>query len=206
MLSTSEIQAKITSEGKRQEKCLQRHKVGGRENPRVCVHVFLSPVETWIRWVNFLKLDDLLCVCVSLSLCWWFVFQSKGNGCISKCQVCLCVFCMLTTQLISAVSGFPCVSLQSTKGRLKNQECLSSPLLGLVYDAKITEWLTEHLKILQTHNSPNQSNFCFHSSHSALSARQALQLQLKLGSNLAWGLSVWSLHVLLMREWVSSTV
>lgn len=49
-------------------------------------------------------------------------------------SVCACVSCMLNTQLIFAITGFSCSPLQGTKGRLKNQEWLGSPLFHLVND------------------------------------------------------------------------
>ena len=45
-----------------------------------------------------------------------------------------CLPCMLSTQLIAAITGFSCGSVQGTKSRLKNQECLSSQLFHSVND------------------------------------------------------------------------
>lgn len=52
----------------------------------------------------------------------------------AKCVVCVCVICMLNTQLIFAITGFSCGPLQGTKGRLKNQARLSAPLFHLAND------------------------------------------------------------------------
>lgn len=100
------------------------------KKPRVKQHWMKKICEFsfFKMWIKILRSG---CVC----LCRIFVVKSKGKWMHALMpSMCVCLPCISNTQLIIEITAFSCGSQQGTKGRLKNQECLSSSFSHLVND------------------------------------------------------------------------